>query len=40
MGVRTYGQMGPSDPLEKMDEKLKSENTQKERAVFYVYVIF
>ena len=31
--------MGSADPgLEKMDEKLKSENTQK-RAVFYVYVI-
>jgi len=28
-----------ADPLEKMDEKLKSENMQK-RAVFYVYVIF
>jgi len=25
-------------PLEKVDEKLKSENMQK-RAVFYVYVI-
>jgi len=31
--------MGSADPLEKMNEKLKSENMQK-RAVFYVYVIF
>jgi len=30
---------GSADPLEKMDEKLKSENMQK-RAVFYVHVIF
>jgi len=29
--------MVSADPLEKMDEKLKSENMQK-RAVFYVYV--
>jgi len=34
------GKWGHLTPLEKMDEKLKSENTQKERAVFYVYVIF
>ena len=34
-----HGQMGSADPrLEKMDEKLQSENMQK-RAVFYVYVI-
>ena len=39
MGVRTQEQMGSADPPGKMDEKLKSENTQK-RAVFYVYVIF
>ena len=40
MDVRTEGRMGSADPLpRKMDEKLKSENTQK-RAVFYVYVIF
>jgi len=31
MGVRTYGQMGPADPLKKMDKKLKSENMQKEQ---------
>ena len=30
MCVRTLGQMGSADPLEKMDEKLKSENMQKE----------
>jgi len=30
--------MGSADPLEKMDEKLKSKNMQK-RAFFYVYVI-
>jgi len=39
MGVRTSGQMGSADPLEKWIKKLKSENMQK-RAVFYVYVIF
>jgi len=39
MGVRTQGQMGSADPLEKKDEKLKSENMQT-RAVFCVYVIF
>jgi len=33
------GAMGSADPPGKMDEKLKSENTQK-LAVFYVYVIF
>jgi len=31
---------GQLTSLEKMDEKLKSENMQKERVVFYVYVIF
>ena len=31
MGVRTWGQMGSSDPPGKMDEKLKSENMQKEQ---------
>ena len=31
--------MGSADPAEKMDEKLKSENMQKEQ-LFYVYVIF
>jgi len=29
MGVRTEGQMGSADPPRKMDEKLKSENMQK-----------
>jgi len=33
MGVRTQGQMGSADPLEKMDEKLKSENMQKNRRL-------
>jgi len=33
------GKWGQLTPLEKMDEKLKSENVQQ-RAVFYVYVIF
>jgi len=36
MGVRKWGQMTPPG---KMDEKLKSENTQK-RAAFYIYDIF
>jgi len=31
--------MGSADPLGKMDEKLKSENMQKEQF-FNVYVIF
>ena len=31
MGVRTQGQMGSADLPGKMDEKLKSENTQKEQ---------
>ena len=31
MGVRTYGQMGSAAPPGKMDEKLKSENMQKEQ---------
>ena len=40
MGVRTYGQMGSADPHpRKMDDKLKSENMQKEQFL-YVYVIF
>ena len=41
MGVRSphTGANGVSWPPWKMDEKLKSENSQK-RAVFYVYVIF
>jgi len=30
MGVRAWGQMGSADPPGKMDEKLKSENMQKE----------
>jgi len=30
--------MGSADPLEKMDEKLKSENMQKEQ--FSMFVIF
>jgi len=38
-GVRTQGQMGSADPLEKWIKKLESENMQK-RAVFYVCVIF
>jgi len=37
MGVRTQGQMGPADPLE-TDEKLKSENMQKEQfSTFMLY---
>jgi len=32
--------MGSADLPGKMDEKLKSKNMQKERVVFYVYVIF
>ena len=35
MGVRKWG----GGPPGKMDEKLKSENTQK-RAAFYIYDIF
>jgi len=31
MGVRTERQMGSADPLGKTDEKLKSENMQKEQ---------
>ena len=31
MGVRKQGQMGSADPPGKMDEKLKSENMQKEQ---------
>jgi len=33
------GKWGQLSPLEKMDEKLKSEKMHK-RSVFYVYVIF
>ena len=29
MGIRTLGQMGSADPLEKLYEKLKNENMQK-----------
>jgi len=31
MGVRTLRQMGSADPLEKLYEKLKNENMQKEQ---------
>jgi len=34
-----WGQLTELSPLEKMDEKLKSEKMHK-RSVFYVYVIF
>ena len=39
MDVRTYGQMRSADPLPgKMDEKLKSENMQKEQfSMFMLY---
>jgi len=38
MGVRTQGQMGSADPPGKMDEKLKSENMQKEQfSMFMLY---
>jgi len=36
MGVRTQGQMGSADPPGKMDEKLKSENMQKEQFPTFV----
>jgi len=37
-GVRTQGQMGSADPPGKMDEKLKSENMQKEQfSMFMLY---
>jgi len=39
MGVRTLGANGVSGPPGKMDEKLKSENMEKKRAVFYVCYI-
>jgi len=29
MGIRTSGQMGSTDPPEKMDKKLKNENMPK-----------
>jgi len=35
MGVRTLGQMGSADPRGKMDEKLNSENMQKEHFSEY-----
>jgi len=37
MGVRTYGQMGAADPPEKMDERLKSENIQKEQFSMFIF---
>jgi len=38
MGVRTYGQMGSADPPPgKMDEKLKSENMQKEQFSMFIF---
>ena len=38
MGVRTYGQMGSAEHPGKMDEKLKSENMQKEQfPMFMLY---
>ena len=38
MGVRTYGQMGSAGPSGKTDERLKSENIQKEQfSVFMLY---
>ena len=38
MGVRTWGQMGSADPPGKIDEKLKSENMQKEQfSMFMLY---
>jgi len=36
MGVCTHGQMGSADPPGKMDEKLKSENMQKEQFPTFV----
>jgi len=39
MGVRTLGQMGSANPLEKMDEKLKSENTQKSSFLCLCYIL-
>jgi len=35
MGVRTKGQVGSADPLE-MDEKLESENMQKEQFSMFI----
>jgi len=38
MGVRTEGQIGSADPPGKMDEKLISENMQKEQfSMFMLY---
>jgi len=36
MGVRTWEQMGSADPPGKTDERLKSENMQKEHFAMFM----